>query len=217
MVSFDGHKKLNRFFHSKHLLGLASLAAFGFIFGGPMLSGNHACPVLQQQDMENGPSARAVPAFARKYNVDCTYCHTVWPQLNRTGYIFRRLGYRMPYEVPKSGVAPSAALPPAVSAGLNKGVNNAVNQSANQIAAGQKVFQEMQCFTCHANGGNLINPTKPIKGSDFQKKYPEDKQIATIIRGGITGTAMPAYGKDRVSDEQLGSLIAYVRSLTQTD
>ncbi len=41
-------------------------------------------------------SARAIPAFARKYNVKCYNCHTIPPALNKTGYMFKRLGYRLP-------------------------------------------------------------------------------------------------------------------------
>ncbi len=40
--------------------------------------------------------AQAIPAFARKYNVKCYNCHTIPPALNKTGYMFKRLGYRMP-------------------------------------------------------------------------------------------------------------------------
>ncbi len=40
--------------------------------------------------------ARAIPAFARKYNVKCYNCHTIPPALNKTGYMFKRLGYRLP-------------------------------------------------------------------------------------------------------------------------
>ncbi len=76
------------------------------------------------------------------------------------------------------------------------------------------MFTQMQCFSCHTNGENVINPSKPIKGADFLKKYPEDAQIAQIIRRGVAGTAMPAYAKDRLTDDQLSALIAYVRSLT---
>lgn len=39
---------------------------------------------------------RAIPAFARKYNVKCYTCHTIPPALNKNGYMFKRLGYRMP-------------------------------------------------------------------------------------------------------------------------
>jgi hypothetical protein len=38
----------------------------------------------------------AIPAFARKYGVKCYACHTVPPALNKNGYMFKRLGYRMP-------------------------------------------------------------------------------------------------------------------------
>lgn len=38
----------------------------------------------------------AIAAFARKYNVKCFTCHTIFPRLNKTGYMFKRLGYRMP-------------------------------------------------------------------------------------------------------------------------
>ncbi len=38
----------------------------------------------------------AVPAFARKFGVKCYTCHTVPPALNKNGYMFKRLGYRMP-------------------------------------------------------------------------------------------------------------------------
>ena len=40
--------------------------------------------------------SQAVPAFARKYGVKCYTCHILPPALNKTGYMFKRLGYRMP-------------------------------------------------------------------------------------------------------------------------
>ncbi len=45
--------------------------------------------------------AHAIAAFARKYNADCNMCHTLEPQLNKNGYIFRANGYRMPGENPE--------------------------------------------------------------------------------------------------------------------
>jgi len=39
---------------------------------------------------------QAIPAFARKYNLKCYNCHTIPPALNKTGYMFKRLGYRLP-------------------------------------------------------------------------------------------------------------------------
>jgi len=48
------------------------------------------CAVLVPQP------GQAIPAFARKYGVKCYSCHTIPPALNKTGYMFKRLGYRMP-------------------------------------------------------------------------------------------------------------------------
>lgn len=43
-------------------------------------------------------SSYAIPSFARKYSVKCSTCHLIPPVLNKTGYMFKRLGYRMPGE-----------------------------------------------------------------------------------------------------------------------
>ncbi len=39
-------------------------------------------------------SAQAVPAFARKYDRQCSSCHTAYPQLNQTGREFKEAGYK---------------------------------------------------------------------------------------------------------------------------
>ncbi len=223
---------------AKKILGISFGVALIAAFLPPLLSGsNHSCPVLREKDMEKGPSARAVPAFARRYNVDCTYCHTAWPQLNRQGYIFRRLGYRMPWEVPKSSDAsptgnkapntipstgsqstPSSSanpLPSSTTAALKQAIDASKQPaSPEKIAEGKAGFTQMQCFTCHINGDNIIDRSKPLRGANFQKKYPEDAQIAALVRRGVPGTAMPGYAKERLSDEQLSAIIAYIRSLT---
>lgn len=47
--------------------------------------------------------SRVIPAWARKYNMNCSGCHypTV-PRLNATGLAFKWAGYRMPSEIGKS-------------------------------------------------------------------------------------------------------------------
>lgn len=42
------------------------------------------------------PQAQAIPPFARKYNVNCTVCHTGPPRLNTFGERFLENGYQMP-------------------------------------------------------------------------------------------------------------------------
>jgi hypothetical protein len=49
------------------------------------------------------PPAQAIPAFARKHNSKCYSCHTLPPVLNKTGYLFKRLGYRLPPDEMEGG------------------------------------------------------------------------------------------------------------------
>jgi hypothetical protein len=43
---------------------------------------------------------RAIPAWGRKYNVNCNHCHyPAVPRLNAKGYAFKWAGYRMPEEI----------------------------------------------------------------------------------------------------------------------
>src|SRR6202522_3258815 len=37
----------------------------------------------------------AIPAFARKYGLPCSACHTAWPELNNFGPVFRDNGYQL--------------------------------------------------------------------------------------------------------------------------
>lgn len=79
---------------------------------------------------------------------------------------------------------------------------------------GVKLFSAMTCDICHLNGGNMQNPDRPIKGAGFQKRYPDDVSLGQLIRKGISDKGMPAFGRDRMSDQDLADVIAYVRSLT---
>jgi hypothetical protein len=40
-------------------------------------------------------NVRAIPAFARKYGLPCSACHTAWPELNSFGQVFRDNGYQL--------------------------------------------------------------------------------------------------------------------------
>lgn len=44
--------------------------------------------------------AFAVPAFARRYEVACSFCHQVFPKLNRMGERFKERGFRFENEKP---------------------------------------------------------------------------------------------------------------------
>ncbi len=45
------------------------------------------------------PTADAVPAWARKYGIQCEACHTAWPSLNAYGRDFKIAGYKIPDEL----------------------------------------------------------------------------------------------------------------------
>lgn len=42
--------------------------------------------------------AQAIPAWARKYSIECETCHTAWPSLNAYGRDFKIAGYKIPGE-----------------------------------------------------------------------------------------------------------------------
>jgi hypothetical protein len=42
----------------------------------------------------------AIPAFARRYEVACSFCHDGYPKLNSMGERFRERGFRMSQEDP---------------------------------------------------------------------------------------------------------------------
>jgi hypothetical protein len=51
--------------------------------------------------LHNLADRNAMPLFARRYNVACSFCHTTIPRLNGTGYKFRAAGFRMPEDIGK--------------------------------------------------------------------------------------------------------------------
>ena len=58
--------------------------AFAMLFGE--LQPAYSLPIYK---------VRAIPAFARKYGLPCSACHTAWPELNNFGQVFRDNGYQL--------------------------------------------------------------------------------------------------------------------------
>src|ERR1039457_987050 len=89
--------------------------------------------------------AHAIPAFARKFGLKCYSCHTIPPALNKTGYMFKRLGYRMPPdEMDGSKPAPKITE-------LDKNIKFSITNSLAVIAQGS--------FTADKTKGDGITPT----------------------------------------------------------
>src|ERR1039458_6234458 len=74
--------------------------------------------------------AQAIPAFARKFGVKCYTCHTIPPALNKTGYMFKRLGYRLPPDE-MDGTKPAPKI-----AELDKNIKFSITNSLALITQG---------------------------------------------------------------------------------
>ena len=89
--------------------------------------------------------AQAIPAFARKFGLKCYSCHTIPPALNKTGYMFKRLGYRLPPdEMDGTKAAPKVAT-------LGNDIKFSITNSLALIAQGS--------FTLDKNAGDGVAPT----------------------------------------------------------
>jgi hypothetical protein len=89
--------------------------------------------------------AQAIPAFARKYGLKCYSCHTIPPALNKTGYTFKRLGYRLPPDE-MDGTKPA----PKITE-LDKNIKFSITNSLAVIGQAS--------FTVDKAGGDGITPT----------------------------------------------------------
>lgn len=77
---------------------------------------------------------------------------------------------------------------------------------------GGDLFKQ-KCSMCHGMDGKGYSAlhTPDFTDAKWQASTP-DKVIVDTIRNGKKDTAMPPFG-DKLSDEQIHSLLAYIRSL----
>lgn len=164
----------------------------------------------------NRSTVSANPAWSRKYNAKCSLCHSTYPRLNRTGYEFKRRGYRLPEEVappprqkplgPDPVVGPVGYVPAPVSP---------------ESRRGEIVYGRLDCARCHAirNLGGSNGP--PLDGigarrdsgflsahltdpEEHARKYPE-------LHGGLPNR-MP---HPNASPEEIVELVAFLRTLPE--
>jgi mono/diheme cytochrome c family protein len=69
------------------------------------------------------------------------------------------------------------------------------------------------CWGCHPHGGNILSPKKPLVGPEFEKKFPQDSMIFDLVRKGVPKSVMSPFPKERLNDDQLNDIIAYLRTL----
>jgi cytochrome c oxidase cbb3-type subunit III len=88
-------------------------------------------------------------------------------------------------------------------------VVNEYEENAYALTEGKRLFSQMNCTGCHANGGGAIGPAlmddKWIYGSRPEQVF------ATVVEGRPNG--MPSF-RGKLPDYQIWQLAAYVRSLS---
>jgi cytochrome c oxidase cbb3-type subunit 3 len=79
---------------------------------------------------------------------------------------------------------------------------------------GGDLFKQ-KCSMCHGADGKGYSALKTPDFTDPKVQASlTDKEIMEVIKNGKKGTAMPPFG-DKLSDEQINSLVTYLRSLKQ--
>jgi hypothetical protein len=72
---------------------LSGVVTLGCLFAGLALSGGGSKAYTAYSLGVH--KTNAIPAFARKYGLPCSACHTAWPELNAFGQRFRDNGYQL--------------------------------------------------------------------------------------------------------------------------
>jgi mono/diheme cytochrome c family protein len=97
-------------------------------------------------------------------------------------------------------------------AGLNNSEKSDEKATSEQLANGEKIFNAY-CRVCHVNGGNIINPRFPLRGS---QKLADFKTFLSFIRSpqmpdGSQG-AMPSFSESQIANKEAENLYKYFLS-----
>ena len=90
------------------------------------------------------------------------------------------------------------------------------SQDVALISSGQQLWA-INCAACHGTNGQGVDA--PALNSQEFFEGTSDEQIAGIVRGGVPGTAMPAWWNEYggpLTDQQIAEVVAYVRSWEKT-
>jgi cytochrome c6 len=79
-----------------------------------------------------------------------------------------------------------------------------MTQGTTAPASGEQMFKE-QCAACHANGGNILKPNLPLKGSPDLKTF-----AAFLSQIRKPQPPMPAFPPAQISDQQAQKLYDYI-------
>lgn len=151
----------------KRLIKLAFLVAI-LVIAAPVWLG-----LVKKDELK----VEAHPGWARKYNAKCTLCHTTYPRLNRTGYEFKRLGYRLPQEVEAEKQGPALQQAGSGQADHQPYVIEPIGykpvSATPESEQGRVIYEKLNCASCHLinNSGGRIGPPLDGVGGRRDKEF----------------------------------------------
>ena len=144
--------------------------------------------------------AHALPAWARKYNMNCSGCHSpAVPRLNAKGFAFKWAGYRMPEEIGENQEAKQVTNYLAARATFqymfgktetqSADVNTFVLDNATLFAAGSlgKNYGAMFEFSHNANGVDLMVNMIGVWGKETEWYGVRGGEMHWLNEGSVAG------------------------------
>lgn len=117
-----------------------------------------------------------------------------------------------PTNTAAGGATPAVSMPVGPVPGMLKQASGELNPYANDriaIAAGRKLFIQMNCYGCHGgHGGGGMGPS--LRDATWIYGGTDAEVFSSIAEG--RGKGMPAWGTKLPSDE-IWKLVAYIKSM----
>jgi cytochrome c oxidase cbb3-type subunit 3 len=107
-----------------------------------------------------------------------------------------------PRRIPMTDLHAGAAAPAPRAGG-------SIGENAYQISEGKRLYSAFNCVGCHGHGGGGMGP--PLMDDRWIYGSRPELIFNTIVEGRPNG--MPSW-KNRITDEQIWQLVAYVRSMS---
>lgn len=166
-------------------------------------------------------NAEAEPSWSRKYNAKCTLCHTTYPRLNRTGYEFKRLGYRLPSELESGKIAITATGAASHAARVVEPKGYKPKPASAESEKGRALFVSQNCASCHsiADQGGRVGP--PLDGvgarrsAEFLVDHLTDPEAHAKRFPETHGGQPNAMPRPNVSAAEIRQIVAYLLTIPE--
>ena len=118
-------------------------------------------------------------------------------------------GFRV--SAPSAGTIQTISLDPIHpgNATTDEPVKNEYEENAYALSQGKRLYSQMNCVGCHANGGGGMGV--PLMDDEWIYGSRPEQIFATIVQGRPNG--MPSF-RGKIPDYQVWQLAAYVRSMS---